>query len=77
MTKIKNEYIVGLDIGTNSCGWVAMDFQNTILRMHGKTAIGSHLFDAGNSAADRRAFRNNTEKNKKKKMALKTTRRDI
>ena len=58
MTKIKNEYIVGLDIGTNSCGWVAMDFQNTILRMHGKTAIGSHLFDAGNSAADRDALRN-------------------
>lgn len=71
MTKIKNEYIVGLDIGTNSCGWVAMDFQNTILRMHGKTAIGSHLFDAGNSAADRRAFRTTRRRIKRRKWRLK------
>lgn len=71
MTKIAKDYIVGLDIGTNSCGWVAMDFQNTILRMHGKTAIGSHLFDAGNSAADRRTFRTTRRRIKRRKWRLK------
>ncbi len=71
MTKIAKDYIVGLDIGTNSCGWVAMDFQNTILRMHGKNAIGSHLFDAGNSAADRRTFRTTRRRIKRRKWRLK------
>lgn len=39
MTKLNNEYMVGLDIGTNSCGWVATDFDNNILKMHGKRAL--------------------------------------
>ncbi len=50
MTKIKDDYIVGLDIGTDSCGWVAMNSDNDILKLQGKTAIGSHLFEAGKSA---------------------------
>ena len=71
MTKIKNDYIVGLDIGTDSCGWVAMDFQNTILRMHGKTAIGSRLFEEGKSASDRRSFRTTRRRIKRRKWRLK------
>lgn len=76
MTKIKEDYMVGLDIGTDSCGWVATDFQNNILKMHGKRAIGSHLFESGHSAADRRGaakrrgFRTNRRRIKRRKWRL-------
>lgn len=70
MTEIKEDYIVGLDIGTDSCGWVATDFQNNILKMHGKSAIGSHLFESGLSAADRRSFRTTRRRIKRRKWRL-------
>lgn len=71
MTKVTEDYIVGLDIGTNSCGWVAINSRNELLRLHGKTAIGAHLFDAGNSAADRRAFRITRRRLKRRRWRLK------
>lgn len=51
------DYTIGLDIGTNSVGWVVTDDQNNILRIKGKKAIGAHLFDEGKVAAKRRIFR--------------------
>ncbi|WP_255409379.1 MULTISPECIES: hypothetical protein [unclassified Lactobacillus] len=27
MTKLNDDYILGLDIGTNSCGWAASEYQ--------------------------------------------------
>ena len=71
MTKIKDDYIVGLDIGTDSCGWVAMNSDNDILKLQGKTAIGSHLFEAGKSAADRRLFRTTHRRIKRRRWRLK------
>lgn len=71
MTRVKEDYIVGLDIGTNSCGWVATDMKNNILRLHGKNAIGSHLFEEGKSAADRRTFRTTRRRLKRRKWRLK------
>ena len=71
MTKVKENYIVGLDIGTDSCGWVAMNSDNDILKLQGKTAIGSHLFEAGKSAADRRLFRTTHRRIKRKRWRLK------
>ncbi|MCZ3622702.1 type II CRISPR RNA-guided endonuclease Cas9 [Lactobacillus mulieris] len=56
MKEVK-EYIIGLDIGTNSCGYVVTDKQNNILKLKGKTAIGARLFKEGQAAADRRSFR--------------------
>lgn len=70
MTKIKEDYMIGLDIGTDSCGWVATDFQNNILKMHGKSAIGSHLFESGLSAAERRSFRTTRRRIKRRKWRL-------
>ena len=46
MKEIK-DYIIGLDIGTNSCGYVVTDKQNNILKLKGKTAIGARLFKEG------------------------------
>ncbi|WEV71130.1 type II CRISPR RNA-guided endonuclease Cas9 [Lactobacillus sp. ESL0785] len=71
MTKVKNDYIIGLDIGTNSCGWVATDKKNNILHLQGKTALGSHLFDEGKTAADRRGFRTTRRRLNRRKWRLK------
>ena len=71
MTKIKDDYIVGLDIGTDSCGWVAMNSNNDILKLQGKTAIGSRLFEGGKSAAERRLFRTTHRRIKRRRWRLK------
>lgn len=71
MTKVKEDYIVGLDIGTDSCGWVAMNSNNDILKLQGKTAIGSRLFEGGKSAADRRLFRTTHRRIKRRRWRLK------
>lgn len=70
MTKVKDDYLVGLDIGTNSCGWVATDKQNNILKLQGKTAIGARLFEEGKTAADRRGFRTTRRRLKRRKWRL-------
>ncbi|MCU0082567.1 type II CRISPR RNA-guided endonuclease Cas9 [Streptococcus danieliae] len=67
MTKIP--YSIGLDIGTNSVGWAVLtdDYKvptkkmrvrgNTDKQRITKNLIGSYLFDAGETAADRRSKR--------------------
>ncbi len=70
MTEIKSDYILGLDIGTNSCGWAVTDKKNTLLKLRGKTAMGSHLFEEGHSAADRRGFRTTRRRLKRRKWRL-------
>lgn len=50
-------YHLGLDIGTNSIGWTAIDDHFSLLRVKGKNAIGVRTFKEGETAADRRGFR--------------------
>ncbi len=71
MTKVKSDYILGLDIGTNSCGWAVTDKKNKLLKLRGKTALGSHLFEEGHSAAERRSFRTTRRRLKRRKWRLK------
>lgn len=71
MTKVKSEYMIGLDIGTNSTGWVATDMQNNILRLNGKTAIGSRLFEEGHTASERRGYRTTRRRLNRRKWRLK------
>ena len=48
---IKNsEYFIGLDVGTNSVGWAVTDENYNILKVKGKNAIGTHLFEEGKTA---------------------------
>ena len=55
---IKNsEYFIGLDVGTNSVGWAVTDENYNILKVKGKNAIGTHLFEEGKTAETRRVFR--------------------
>ena len=70
MTKRIDDYILGLDIGTNSCGWAVTDKKNNLLKLRGKTAIGSHLFEEGHTAAERRGFRTTRRRLKRRKWRL-------
>ena len=66
---MKKPYSIGLDIGTNSVGWAVItdDYKvpakkmkilgNTNKESIKKNLIGALLFDAGNTAADRRLKR--------------------
>lgn len=51
------KYYLGLDIGTDSVGWAVTDPEYHIIRKKGKSLWGVRLFDAANTAAERRAFR--------------------
>lgn len=50
-------WYLGLDMGTNSVGWAAADPSYNILKKNGKALWGVRLFDEGQTAAERRAFR--------------------
>lgn len=50
-------YDIGLDIGTNSVGFVAIDDEGHLVRTRGKNVMGARLFKEGSSAAERRSFR--------------------
>ena len=47
------------------------DKKNNLLKLREKTAIGSHLFDEGHTAADRRGFRTTRRRLKRRKWCLK------
>ena len=53
----KQDYYLGLDIGTNSVGWAATDPEYNMLKFKGEPMWGVHLFDEAKPASDRRAFR--------------------
>lgn len=57
MEENREEYFVGLDIGTDSVGWAVTDLEYHILRRKGKSLWGVRIFDAANTAAERRTFR--------------------
>ena len=50
-------YNIGLDIGTDSCGWAAADEEFNLLRLKGKTAYGSRIFLQAEDSKTRRAKR--------------------
>ncbi|BAK45586.1 type II CRISPR RNA-guided endonuclease Cas9 [Eggerthella sp. YY7918] len=47
-------YNIGLDMGTASVGWAAIDEQGELLHFKGKPTWGSRLFDSANTAATAR-----------------------
>lgn len=53
----KQNYYLGLDIGTNSVGWAAADPNYNLLKFKGEPMWGVHLFDEAKPAAERRSFR--------------------
>lgn len=55
---MQKNYNIGLDIGTNSVGWAIVE-ENTqkVIKNNGKALWGVRLFDAANTAEQRRIFR--------------------
>ena len=51
------KYYIGIDMGTDSVGWAVTDEEYCLLKARGNELWGSYLFDEGEGAQDRRAFR--------------------
>ncbi len=64
------DYYLGLDIGTNSCGYAVTDTNYNILRIKGKKAWGIRLFDEANTAESRRIKRTNRRRLQRKKLRI-------
>ena len=65
-----DEFYLGLDIGTNSCGWAVTDKNYNLLRAKGKDLWGVRLFekaDAQNND-ERRIKRTARRRNERRKL---------
>lgn len=69
-SKEEKGYYLGLDIGTDSVGWAVTDPEYHVLRKKGKSLWGVRLFDAANTAAERRTFRTNRRRLQRKKQRI-------
>lgn len=50
-------YFIGLDVGTDSCGFAVTDTEYRVCKAHGKRLWGVRLFDEAHTAQERRVFR--------------------
>lgn len=57
MGTMKEPYYIGLDMGTNSCGWAVTDEHYRLQKDKWGDLWGSHLFDEANTEKERRTFR--------------------
>lgn len=69
-TEMMKEYYLGLDIGTNSCGFAATDENYNILRKCGKKVWGVRLFEEAQTATERRGFRSARRRLDRKKLKI-------
>ncbi len=54
---MSKKYYIGLDVGTDSCGWAVTDTAYSISRFKGTGMWGIRLFDESKTAEERRSFR--------------------
>lgn len=66
----RKNYYVGLDIGTNSVGYAVTDKEYHLLKHGGEPMWGSHIFEEGKTAQERRAFRTGRRRNDRKKQRV-------
>lgn len=58
MNNSKNQdYYIGIDAGSDSVGWAVTDKNYNLLRLKGKTAWGSRIFEGASDAKARRTYR--------------------
>lgn len=67
----KQDYFVGLDVGTNSVGWAVTNKSYELLKFHSHKMWGSRLFEEGESAVTRRGFRSMRRRLERRKLRLK------
>ena len=53
----RNDYYIGLDMGTSSVGWAVADTSYRLLRAKGKDMWGVRLFPEASTSSDRRSHR--------------------
>lgn len=70
MEKKHREYYIGLDIGTDSVGYAVTDETYHVLKFHGQSMWGARLFDAAQTAAERRNFRSNRRRQQRKRWRI-------
>lgn len=68
--KIKGNYYVGVDAGTNSVGWAVTDHDYNLLKFKGKHMWGVRLFEEANDASARRMARGNRRRLERTKKRL-------
>lgn len=55
--QMDKKYYIGIDLGTDSVGWAVTDTEYNLIKARGHSLWGSYLFDEGQGAQERRAFR--------------------
>lgn len=68
--KMDKKYYLGLDIGTNSVGWAVTDEDYNLCKYAGKRMWGIRLFEAADTAAERRMKRSNRRRLSRKKQRI-------
>lgn len=53
----RSDYFIGLDIGTDSVGWAVTTPEYQLIKRSGKALWGVRLFDAAQTAQERRSYR--------------------
>ena len=71
---MKNEYFLGLDVGSNSVGYAVTKTNYELLKFNKKTMWGCHVFEEGNQCADRRQFRSARRRLARKKQRIQLAR---
>lgn len=64
------KYYVGIDLGTNSCGWAVTDEEYNLRRLKGKDAFGARLFKEASVAKGRRTKRTNRRRMARRKFRI-------
>jgi CRISPR-associated endonuclease Csn1 len=68
--KGKQDYFIGLDIGTNSVGWAVSNLNYEVIKKNGKFLAGSRLFTEAKTAEGRRVFRSSRRRLGRRKFRL-------
>lgn len=66
----KQDYFLGLDMGTSSVGWAVTNIKYELLRRKGKDMWGIREFDEANSAAERQTNRVNRRRRQRQVVKL-------
>lgn len=66
----KNEYYIGLDIGTDSVGWAVTDTSYNILKFKRNAQWGIRLLDESKTAEERRVFRSSRRRTQRNKFRI-------
>ncbi len=67
---MKKDFYIGLDLGTDSLGWAATDTDYNFLRLKGKTAWGSRIFEGALSKKERRVYRSSRRRKERQKYRI-------